>query len=66
MTAKISTILVTSNWPDRNSERSDLFRVESLTDSVEFMPHQFLTKAQVLDMCESKYWKVTIKPRGQG
>ena len=62
MASKISNITVTSNWPDRNSERSDLYRVESLTDSVEYAPHQFLTKAEVNALCVNKYWKVTIKP----
>jgi hypothetical protein len=59
---KIKTMTVTSNWPDRNSSRSDLFRVEVITDSVEYAPHQMLTKAQVNELCDSKYWKVTIKP----
>ena len=59
---KTKTIVLTYPWPDRDSDRTDLYRVESLTNSTEYNPHQMLKKAEVESLCRLKDWTVTIKP----
>ena len=44
---------------DRSNGR---FRVEQVTDSVEFFTGQFLDRPQVEELCEARDWKVTIVP----
>jgi len=38
------------------------FRVEQITDSVEYRTGQFLERAEVEKLCASTEWKVTIVP----
>lgn len=38
------------------------YRVEQVTDSVEFRPGQLLSRKEVEDLCASKEWKVTVVP----
>ena len=59
---KTKTLTVTFPWPDRDSNRTDLYRVEQITDSVEFAPHQLLKASDVDILCDHKDWRVTIKP----
>lgn len=37
-----------------------VYRVQRVTDSVEYAPDQYLTKAQVVELCEARDWKVLI------
>lgn len=39
-----------------------LYCVEQVTESVEFVPYQYLTKTEVEVLCDSKAWRVTIVP----
>ena len=66
MAQKHSTITVSAGWYKRTSPGEEFYRVEKLTDSVEFTPHQFLTKAGVEELCSSKQWTVHVvaKPKG--
>lgn len=41
-------------------EASRRFRVEQITDSIEFHTGQMLEREEVQSLCESKEWKVTI------
>lgn len=66
MAAKIKTLILTAGWPDRESERCDLYRVEQVTDSLEPAVHALLKPADAQSYCASRDWKVTIKPFPKG
>lgn len=55
----------TPNWSHTDTkgqpEIVDHFTVEKITDSVDYMPGQDLTKAQVADLCRNGGWKVIIQ-----
>jgi hypothetical protein len=44
---------------DTNTTRT-VYRVERVTDSIEFAPDQFLSKVEVDALCHSNEWKVTV------
>lgn len=39
-----------------------LYRVERVTDSVDYKPGDMLTKEAVKELCDKAAWKVTIQP----
>jgi len=39
------------------------YRVERITDSLEFSPGQLLKKSEAAELCDSPRWKVTVVPR---
>jgi len=63
---------MTVSWPHLNCDpnadaeilRRDpqVYRVDRVTNSVEFLPGQQLTKAEVADLCENGGWDVTCVP----
>lgn len=42
------------------TSKTETWKVQVVTDSVEFNPGQMLDKNEVQQLCENKYWKVTI------
>jgi hypothetical protein len=58
----MKTMQLTYPWPDRDSNRVDLYRVEAVTDSLKPAVHSFLTAKQAEEYCSARDWKVTIKP----
>lgn len=63
MADKIKTITVTAGWGDGTAAGvGRAYRIERVTDSTEFTPLAFLSKAQVDELCAAKQWKVTILP----
>lgn len=60
---KTKTLIVTSGWATRESgDKSNFYRVEQVTDSITPAPGEFLSPTDVDVYCNSKQWKVTIKP----
>lgn len=49
------------SYRDDRPETHYVYRVEQVTDSVEFVPNQVLTKDKVAELCQSKAFKVTTK-----
>ena len=70
MPTKIKTIKVSNGHApaDRNAttpaewEAALRYRVEQVTDSVEYTPGQYLERKVVDELCHSRDWKVTIVP----
>lgn len=72
MPSKIKTIKLSSGHaPGRNIasftsqdawDKALRYRVEQVTDSIEFRPGQLLERKEVEDLCTSKEWKVTVVP----
>lgn len=67
--AKIKTITVsyphyddTKFTPAERSAAPRVYRVEKVTDSIEFAPSTQLSKSQVEELCASKQWKVVVVP----
>lgn len=60
MTRKIATI--TLRYIDVHAPFSGepAWRVEKVTDSIDYHPGQTLTKSTVDGLCSSRWWKVTI------
>ena len=59
---KIKTITLSHGWRVPGDPVGGIlgYRVERITDSVDYDPLQILTKKQVDILCASKEWKVTI------
>ena len=62
---KIKTIILTA-YPcyipfSEPNKQVPAWRVEQVTDSIEFTPGDMLRKDVVDDLCASSMWKVTIK-----
>lgn len=67
---KIKTIKLTNGHaPSRQSntfssekewQAALRYRVEQITDSIEYSPGQLLEKAEVESLCASRDWKVTV------
>ncbi len=51
---KIKTITLSAGWS------GDQFRVEKITDSIEYLPMAMINKADVETLCRSRDWKVTV------
>ena len=76
MPSKIKTITLSSGWvnlpPNPNTTavaaaQADGYRVEKVTDSVEYTPGQMLHRNEVHTLCTNAYWRVTVvayKPKG--
>ena len=62
MANKIKTIRLAPHT-DPHSLEGEIYRVEQITDSIEFVPSKYLTKKQVVELCEAKDWKVTVVER---
>lgn len=62
---KVKTILLGHGIPSRNETGVYDYRVEKVTDSVEFHPRQVLLKSAVDKLCQDKSWKVTIVKIGE-
>lgn len=60
--SKIATITLTYPHPDKDSDRTDLYRVEKITDSMRHAPLALLTRSEVEWLTGSKNYKVTILP----
>lgn len=64
MSNKIKTITLTFGHLNPKAEVGDkdiyIYRVEKVTDSVDFSPGDFLTKEKVNEICGWKEWKVAI------
>jgi len=45
----------------RNPTVTKPYKVTKVTDSVEFSPGDYLTKAEVDGLCHAPLWKVTIQ-----
>ena len=71
MSQKIKTLRLTHGYWDesirdlneRNKMENRTFKVEQVTDTVEFYPGQTLTKKEVDVLCASAQWKVTVVSR---
>lgn len=59
MKIKTITLSYPHSDPEDETRRNFRFRVERITDSVEFGPGDFLKKKQVDELCASAQWKVT-------
>jgi hypothetical protein len=66
---KIRTITLSYPHYDNSKsmplERTDaprVYRVEKVTDSVEFAPSTQLSRVTVIELCASKLWKVIVVP----
>ncbi|HZP68351.1 MAG TPA: hypothetical protein VFB29_00275 [Pseudolabrys sp.] len=57
---KTKTITVAHGIPSKDHVGVYDYRVEKVTDSVEFHPRQILTKKQVDELCSATGWKVTV------
>lgn len=59
---KVKTITLSHPHANPNSMPGvdPLYRVEKVTDSLEFQPGEFLAKKAVQPLCASNEWKVTI------
>jgi len=44
----------------QESDNKLIYRIEQVTDSVEFTPGDFLKKDEVERLCRANNWKVTI------
>ena len=62
---KTKTITVAHGIPSKNEIGVYDYRVDRVTDSVEYHPRQILTKSQVDELCASKSWKVTVIALGE-
>lgn len=64
MANKLKTISVTPGHRSLNDQPNDplRYRVERVTNSVEFDPGALITKTQVEELCSAKDWNVTISP----
>jgi hypothetical protein len=62
MPLKTMTITLTSGWAHQALGRPHDYRVEKVTDSIEFTPGDMLPREQVEVLCNSPRWKVTIVP----
>jgi len=68
MSSKIKTITLTSGWTNNVVGECNHYRIERLTDTVEYTPGQLLHKNEVQSLCANRQWKVTIvayKPGGE-
>lgn len=50
-----------SHNPKTNPEKNQVWRVDQLTDSTDYLPGQQLHKSQVDELCAARDWKVTIR-----
>ena len=57
---KVKTIKLTDGWGASHPDGKRRFRVEQITDSIEFETGQLLERAEVEGLCRSDKWKVTI------
>lgn len=59
------TIVLSHGWPVPTDPtgKQTRYRVEKVTNSTEFSPHEFVNKREVDIMCAAKDWTVTIVPR---
>lgn len=51
---KIKTITLSAGWS------GDQFRVEKITDSIEYLPRAMINKDDVEALCRANGWKVTV------
>lgn len=65
MTIKLKTIKLSDGWMNPHSFDGEprKYRVEQITDSMDFRTGDYLEKPQVANLCASREWKVTIIPR---
>jgi ribosomal protein S17 len=66
MANKIKTITVIPGYahPDKlETKEGKGYKVNKVTDSVEFTPGDILTRKEVDELCQSKEWKVTVTSR---
>lgn len=63
---KTKTLKVSHPHSDPNSVVNKRYRVEHVTNSVDYSPGQFLERDTVERLCESKNWQVTIVPPKEG
>lgn len=63
MALKTKTITVTPGHRSLNDDKNDplRYRVERITNSVEFDPGALITKQQVEELCGAKDWNVTSR-----
>jgi hypothetical protein len=66
---KIKTIKLSDGWPaedafnmTKDQRASKRFRVEQLTDSIDFTTGEYLDRPAVESLVHSRDWKVTIVP----
>lgn len=64
MSTKMKSLKVSHPWPTDhdNPETSSRYRVEQVTNSVEFSPGQLLTKKEIMSLCEATHWTVNTVP----
>jgi hypothetical protein len=54
---------ITLSYPHSLIDRKeDHYRVQKVTNSLEYAPLQYLSKKEADELCESHQWKVTIVP----
>jgi hypothetical protein len=60
---KLKTVTLT--YPHANPHEPGVwdYRVEKVGNSVELVPHQQLTTAEVETLCKADNWTVIVKPR---
>jgi len=61
---KTKTITLTAGWlhkDDKPGSNVTGYRVEQITDSLEFAPGNVINRAEAERLCDSAMWKVTIK-----
>lgn len=59
---KIRTITVSFPHAHPNSVLEKRYRVEKVTDTTEYGPHDYLSLQQVDELCAANSWKVYIVP----
>jgi hypothetical protein len=59
---KTKTITLASGYSSgvKGEMGGTCFRVEKLTDSLEFSPLDIISKDKAQELCDSKHWKVTV------
>src|SRR5262245_15338680 len=57
--AKLTLSFPWFNHEHRSDKDRERYRVEKITNSVEFIPGEMLTKDQVAQLCKSDLWSVT-------
>jgi hypothetical protein len=62
----LKTKTIKLSHPHVSRTSSDAYRVEVVTDSVEYAPRQLLERKEVDSLCEAKDWKVTIIHHTEG
>jgi hypothetical protein len=62
MARKLKTVTLTYPYPNPNQQGVFDYRVEKVGNSVDLVPYQMLTKAEVEVLCVAHNWTVIVIP----